>query len=62
MTEAVKMPAEELEAALAADRQRRMMAVQNAIQAALKEHRCRLLTDIVVVDGRLVDNVRVEAL
>lgn len=53
------LPAEELKRLLEADRQRRIQAVQAAIQAALNEHRCELQAAPQIVDGRIVAVIQI---
>lgn len=48
------LPADELKRLLEADKQRRVQAVQAAIQAALTEHGCELQALPQIVDGRIV--------
>lgn len=51
------LPADELRRLIEADKQRRVQAVQAAIQAALNEHGCELQAAPQIVDGRIVAQI-----
>lgn len=51
------LPADELKRLLEADKQRRVQAVQAAIQAALEEHSCQLQALPQIVEGRIVATI-----
>lgn len=57
MNDNLPIPADELRRLLEADRQRRVQAVQAAIQAALNEHNCELQATPQIVDGRIVATI-----
>lgn len=58
MSSDLPLPAEELKRLLEADKQRRLKAVQAAIQAALVEHTCELrAVPAILEDGRIGANI-----
>jgi len=61
MSDKQPLPAAELMALLEADRQRRVQAVQAAIQAALSEYGCDLQSVPQIVDGRIVAQIAIVA-